>query len=271
MAPPLPPTLAQDGLRARKFKTARTVTALMLREMATTYGRSPGGYAWAILEPVGAVAILSFIFSYAFRSPSLGTNFAQFYATAYLPFMMYSTLAAKVSQSIRFSKPLLAYPSVTYVDALVARFLLNGLTQVMVFYIVMTGLVLVFDTRPILDLPRILGSLAMTAALGFGIGTINCFALAMAPVWEQIWMIVNRPLFIISGVFFLYEDVPQPIREWLWWNPLFHVTGEMRAGFYATYEASYVSYAYVFAVSGVVTVLGLVFLGRFHREILTNR
>ena len=31
-----------------RFATLRTITALILREMATTYGRSPGGYVWAI-------------------------------------------------------------------------------------------------------------------------------------------------------------------------------------------------------------------------------
>ena len=37
-APPGPQT------KPRRFATLRTVLALMLREMATTYGRSPGGY-----------------------------------------------------------------------------------------------------------------------------------------------------------------------------------------------------------------------------------
>ena len=39
--------LPADGMRARRFRSARAVVALMLREMATTYGRSPGGYVWA--------------------------------------------------------------------------------------------------------------------------------------------------------------------------------------------------------------------------------
>ena len=41
-----------------RFQMGRTVVALMLREMATTYGRSAGGYAWAILDPVLGVTLL---------------------------------------------------------------------------------------------------------------------------------------------------------------------------------------------------------------------
>ncbi|MDJ0823602.1 MAG: sugar ABC transporter permease, partial [Paracoccaceae bacterium] len=47
-----PPTLPpRPAYRRRRFATARAVMALMLREMSTSFGRSPGGYLWAILEP----------------------------------------------------------------------------------------------------------------------------------------------------------------------------------------------------------------------------
>ena len=95
-------SFSAQGLHARRFKTSRTVLALMLREMSTSYGRSPGGYLWAVLEPVGGLAVMTIAFSLAFRSPALGDNFPLFYATGYLPFMMYSDLAAKIGQSIRF-------------------------------------------------------------------------------------------------------------------------------------------------------------------------
>ena len=259
------------ALSPRRFRSLRTILALMLREMATTYGKSPGGYIWAVLEPVGAIAILSVVFSFVFRSPALGNNFPQFYATAFLPFMMYATLTQKIGQSIQFSRPLLAYPAVTYIDAIMARFLLNLLTQVMVFYIVMTGIDIIYDTSAILNIPAILLSLAMAAALGLGIGTLNCFLMGMFPVWSVVWNILNRPMFIISGVFFVYESIPAELQDYLWFNPLIHVTGEMRKGFYATYDAAYVSPLYVLGVSLVTFVLGLVFLVRYHRDILNER
>ena len=77
------------------FRFVRTILALILREMSTTYGRSAGGYIWAVLEPAAGIALLAFAFSLALRAPSLGTNFALFYATGYLPFMLYFYSAKK--------------------------------------------------------------------------------------------------------------------------------------------------------------------------------
>lgn len=240
----------------------------MLREMATTYGRSPGGYIWAVLEPVGGVAILSLAFSLMFTSPALGTNFPLFYATGLLPFMAYSELAMKLGQALRFSRPLLFYPSVTYLDAVLARFLLNALTQMAVFYVIMTGILVIFDTRCILNVPAILNALGMAMALGLGVGTLNCFLLTKFALWERIWVILNRPMFIISSIFFLPESIPPPFRDILWFNPLVHVVGQMRRGFYATYDAPWISALYIYGISLGALVLGLIFLGRYHRELL---
>lgn len=257
--------------RPRRHGTPRTIAALVLREMATTYGRSPGGYAWAILEPVAAIAILSVVFSLAFRSPSLGGNFPLFYATAFLPFSLYMGLSNKIAQSIRFSKPLLAYPAVTYTDALLARFILNSATQLMVFCLVIGGIALLYDLRLTVDGPTAMLGLSLAALLGLGVGTLNCYLLSSWPVWEHVWSIVTRPLFIVSGIFFLYEDMPERFREIIWWNPLIHISGLARRAFYPTYDATYVSVPYVLLVACVTLFFGLLLLGRYHRDILANR
>ena len=105
--------------------TTRVISALMLREMSTMYGRSRGGYIWALAEPVLGIVLLSVIFSIGFRTPQLGTNFPMFYATGLIPFLTFNDVSTKVAQSINYSRQLLTYPCVTFVDAIVARFLLN--------------------------------------------------------------------------------------------------------------------------------------------------
>lgn len=263
-------SFSASGLHARQHKTIRCVAALVLREMSTTYGKSPGGYLWAFLEPVGGLAIMTVAFSMAFHSPALGNNFPLFYATGYLPFMMYSDIAVKVGQSMRFSKPLLFYPSVTFFDAIIARFLLNGLTHLLVFYVMIFCIFNFFDTTATLDHTSILNSMCMALSLGLGVGILNCFLFGKFPIWERVWVIVTRPMFIISCIFYLFETLPTQIREYLWFNPIAHVVGEMRRGFYPTYDAVWVSPAYVYFFSLSLTLIGLIFLSRYHRDLLNS-
>ena len=238
--------------------------------MVTTYGRSPGGYVWTILEPVAAISLLSVAFSLALRSPSLGTSFPLFYATGYLPFVLYTDIANKISRSIAFSRPLLRYPRVTYIDAVIARLLTNILTHITVFYVLMFGITQTLNTQIILDIPSIIISLSMAAVLGLGIGSLNCFLFPAFPAWEQIWAILNRPLFIASGILYTFEEVPAGFRDMLWFNPIVHIVGIMRKGYYSTYDAAYASPVYVFGLGLGALMFGLIFLRRYNQKILNN-
>ena len=243
----------------------------MLREMATRYGRSPGGYAWTILEPVGGVAILVLILAVGLRIrvPSLGVNFPIFYATGVIPLLFYRGISGAVAKSITFSKALLSYPGVTFIDAILARFFVQLLTGLVVMYLVLGGILLLFDTRTILDLPSILLALAMLATLGLGIGCLNAYLFPTFPFWESFWGILTFPLFLISGIFYIYEDLPPAGQQILWYNPLIHITGQMRAGFYPTYAPSYIDPIYVFAFGLIPMALGLMLLRKHHQRILS--
>jgi capsular polysaccharide transport system permease protein len=246
----------------------RTVGALMLREMATTYGRRPGGYVWAVLEPALALVMLTLVFSLVLKSPSLGNSFPLFYASAYLPFVLFNSVSNAMARSIRFSRPLLGYPAVTFVDALIARFLLATMTHLVIGFLIFSGILMLMDTHTLLHLPRVLEGVALAAVLGLSIGVLNCYLMTAFPIWETAWSIATRPLFLISGIFYIYEDLPTFAREVLWWNPLLHVTGITRTGFYSTYEAAYASPLFVLGVSGLTGVTGLLLLYRYNRDLM---
>lgn len=268
---PLPqmPAAGTTGQR-RRFASGRTIVALVMREMATSYGRSPGGYIWAVLEPVAGIALLSLIFSAAFRNPALGINFPLFYATGMLPFVMFGDLSAKIAQSLNYSRPLLKYPAVTFLDAIIARFILNTITQLMVGYIVFIGLLTLFKTHVSVDFAVVAEAYMLAALLGLGVGVMNCFLMGMTSLWQPAWSIIMRPMFIISGVFFLFDSMPDKYQAFLWYNPLVHVIGLMRRGFYSNYDAPYVSVGYVLGLSLTLLAFGLLFLLRHYRRILSK-
>ncbi|MEM7238462.1 MAG: ABC transporter permease [Pseudomonadota bacterium] len=254
----------------RRFASLRAIGALVLREMATTNGRSPGGYIWAVLEPAAGIALLSVVFAAAFRTPPIGISFPMFYSTGMLIFLMFNDLQNKIAQSLLYSRQLLAYPTVTFMDAIIARFALNLMTQLMVGYIILLGCMTLFETRVTPDLPVIVQAYALTALLAIGVGVLNCYLFTRFDVMQRAWSILMRPMFILSGIIFLFEMIPAPYADFLWYNPLIHVTGLMRRGFYSTYEAAYVSPLYVIGLSLVCLTLGLVLLRRHHRDLLTR-
>lgn len=268
--PPSLPSPQRPRIRTGvpRFATLRTITALILREMSTSYGRSPGGYLWAVLEPTAGIALLTALFSVGFRSPPLGISFAMFYATGMLPFTLFTDITAKLGQAMNYSRQLLTYPRVTFIDAILARFGLNLMTQLLVSYIVIGTILLVFDTRVIMDGSVIARCYLLSALLALGVGTFNCFMMLRFPIYQRFWSILMRPLFMLSCVFFLFDTIPEPYSTYLWYNPLVHLVGMMRHGFYPNYDASYVSELYVAIVGLGALTLGLMLLRRDHKNAL---
>ncbi len=262
---PFDPSLSRPN---RHFRMLRTVSALIMREMATTYGRSPGGYVWALLEPAGAVAMLTLMFSLAMRVPPMGDNFALFYATGYLPFVLFNDMGSKIAGVISFSRPLLTYPAVTYIDALLARYLLTMLTHIVVGIVIFGGIIILLPTDSAPDVLKILKAYAIIGFLGLSVGLMNCYLMTAFPAWGRIWWVLTRPLFLISGIFFTYDDLPAIAQDILWYNPLLHGVGFMRTGFYLTYKGDYLSLLYVCSVSAMLAILGLLLVRLNYRAFL---
>lgn len=257
-------------MKYRPFSGTRVVVALMLREMATTYGRSPGGYAWTIIEPIAGTALMTVIFMAFTRNPPLGSNFMLFYASGFMPFTTYTALSTRVGSAIRYSRPLLSYPSVTFIDTILSRFILCLLTNLLITTLMMVGLHIAFSIDASPDFARLANAVAMLSVLGMGVGLVNAYLSGIFPVWDQFWSILNRPLFLISGLFFLLDSMPEQIRSLLLWNPLAHIISEFRAGIYPIYEGGYVDSLYVYSIGLSLTFLGLLMLYKENRYLINE-
>jgi capsular polysaccharide transport system permease protein len=269
--PHLPAALKPRRRVQRRFGHPRTIAALMLREMGSRYGSNPGGYVWAVLEPLGMIIVLSMAFALMLRSPPLGNSFLLFYATGVLPYGLFGTISRVAMNALSFSRSLLKYPAVTWFDAVAARVILNVLTEMLVAYILLAGILTVTSARAILTYGPILESFAMAAFLGLGVGLINCVIQGFFPVWQTIWGVITRPLFLASGIIWLYDDLPPLPQKILWYNPLNHVTSTSRTGYYPTYEAQFVSPVFVWGIALGLTALGLLLMRRYHLQILGRK
>ena len=248
--------------RSVRFQWLRVLLALMVREMGAKFGRSAGGYFWAIAEPLGGIVMLALAFSVALRSPPIGTSFMFFYATGIIPFSLYRNVESAASNAVRSNRGLLTYPVVTPLDAVLANFVLGTLTMMVVGVILFTGIILVQDVHVNFDPARVLLAMGMAAVLGLGVGTLNCVLIGFFPTWKNVWKVVTRPMFIVSGIFYTYDSVPAAFQQVLWYNPLVHVVGMMRSGFYGVYRDDYVSVLYVMGIALGTFVIGAWLLRR---------
>lgn len=252
------------------FQRLRVLFALVVRETGTRFGRSYGGYIWAIAEPIGGIALLTFVFSLALRKPPIGSSFPLFYASGMLPFMIYNNISRSVASAVNTNRGLLRYPVVTALDTVFAKFTLEMVTMIVVATLLFSGIIFFGGLEVRFDPVSVALSGTLAAVLGLGIGTLNCVLYGFFPTWQNFWGVVTRPLVIMSGLFYTFEALPVQVQSVLWYNPVIHIVGLMRAGFYGTYDVSYASPLYVLAFGLIPFVIGAYLLRR-HEIALIER
>jgi len=233
------------------------IGALTVREMTTRYGNKFGGYMWAVVDPIATVSILSLAISAVAHVPPLGRSFPLFFATGYNSFLIYRSMSEQISSSVSANMALLNYPIVHPYDTILARIILQVVTLFIVNLMFFLGLALLVPV-PIPDMRPILLASAIAVCLGAGVGMINVVAFHLSSTYQTIFGIINRPAFIVSGVFFLPDMMPNPYRDYLMWNPLVHIIGLFRTGFYPTYRAAFVDVPWLIGVSMGTVVIGFI-------------
>lgn len=237
----------------------RVVSAFIIREIATRYGRSPGGYIWALLEPVAFIALMSLVMGSLGRAPAIGDSFPLFYATGFLAFNMYKGMEGYLISSVSANKALMSYPKVAPIDSVVARFILQGITSVVVSIVILGGTMLTVHNSLSLHWAYLLEATGYAWFMALGMALMNIVLFFRFPLYEKIFAIVMRPLFILSGILYVPSQMPHPFSDILLDNPLVHIVMLFREGFYGSRAAEGLDLWFLSETSVVMLFIGFLF------------
>lgn len=247
----------------------RVLYALILREALGKYGKSKIGYLWALFEPIIQVLVLVAIFSFLGRKSPVGGDLAVFFTTGIVPWLIYSNIASRLSGALGANQALLAYPHVTPFDVLTGRALLESITMVVVFTLIVITLQLSGKALPIYSLFNVLIGILLLTIFSIGIGMLNSAIRIYFDSWDKLFSAANRPLYFLSGIFFTAASLPPQVREYLQWNPIFQYIEWIRSGFFATSTSYYINHEYAFGSAMIMFLIGLS-LTQYTREKARN-
>ena len=236
----------------------RVIYALMLRETRTRLANSKLGYGWALIEPVLHIVMLSLVFAVMMRGrPPIGDKFFIFYYTGIIPYHLFVHTSSSMTNAIISSGPLLQLPLVSTSDVIIARGLVEVLTDIMVAIIILVGFFVVGIGLLPHDLPALSASVIAVSLFGCGIGLINAVINAFFKSWDKIWAQLTRTLYFCSGIFYVPGMMPDWVRDILVWNPILHAVDWFRSSFFPEYEPHWLDRSYLAIVAVVSLAAGL--------------
>ncbi|NNM74549.1 ABC transporter permease [Enterovirga aerilata] len=248
---------------------ARVIKALILRDIRTRFFGHGLGYLIAIAWPLAHIVVLIGIWSFMGRATPYGSSLALWFATGLVPVMSFIYASRWIMLSVVVNKSLMAFPAVKLVDILVARAILeSGAACCMA--LALFGLFFAFGIDPFpasaVDAMKAVGAGIL---LGIGFGFINGVIAAIYQLWVTVYTLATIVLYILSGVLFVPDHMPEAAREALSWNPLVHAVEWMRLAYYGAYSSR--TFDPIYLISwGLVTIFIALLVARFGRRFVSN-
>lgn len=203
-----------------------TLRALVSREFRVRYKGSFFGILWAVINPLGSVVILWFLFTKVLKIPI--PHFPALLYSALLPWVWFQTTVMTGANTLMenralvrtpfFSKPLLPW-AVTCTNFLLYLLALPVLFALMIY----DGLPL---TRALLALPAIwlvqwvltLAFTVLIAAIGILVRDVQHLIGVILLFW-----------FYLTPIFYDPRQIPPDIARWFAYNPMFSIVTAHRA------------------------------------------
>src|SRR5689334_10104794 len=128
------------------------VYAVLLRETKTRFGSHKLGYLWAVVHPILWIGMFALLYRSVGRSMPPGTSQIAFLTTGIVPFSLFRETTGRCMSAIEANKGLLFYPQVRPLDLVIARVVLEFVTQLVVMALLL-GASVIIDGAPRINDP----------------------------------------------------------------------------------------------------------------------
>jgi capsular polysaccharide transport system permease protein len=146
--------------------------ALFLREAVSRVSGGRGAWVWLLLEPVAQLALLLIFVSLIRGRTASGYDYALFLVIGILAYNLFKNTALQSMAAISANKALFTYRQVKPVDVVLVRAFLEGIIQLIVSIVLLTGMSLLgFDSLP-QDPLQVFVALALLWVFGMGLGLV---------------------------------------------------------------------------------------------------
>nr|WP_314085918.1 ABC transporter permease [uncultured Shinella sp.] len=247
----------------------RVIAALVVRSAVTRFGESRVGFIWVLVEPMAYVGIyLAIHASMGTRIP-FGDNAILFVLTGIFGFRMTRGIARKSERAIISNQPMLTYPLVRPLDTIIATFLTETTIWLIICWLFMGGLSLTMDRSIIVYPAEFAECLLAILYFALAFAAFNAMVSGLVPRYDTFLNVMNMPLMLMSGVFFLPAEMPPEFQAILWWNPFVHCVEWFRTSTYLDYNPL-LSKEYLLGLSTGLLAAALSLERIFRRKIINS-
>ena len=246
----------------------RVITALMIRELHTRFGRENIGFLWVMVEPLLFAGIVAFAWRLMKGPVEHGIDVVTFVISGYIPLTLFRHSITRCISVFVANGSLMYHRQVRVTDFIFTRFLIEMIGSMMAY--VFIGLVL--NAVGLFPVPADMG-IFMAGWLIYSLFTLSlCFIVAplseTSPIMEKFVPVTTYIMIPFSGTFNMAAWLPAGVRDALLWSPWVNAMEMMRYGIYGDAVRPYYSFSSPIVASLICLVFGLALCRSVRRKLV---
>lgn len=235
----------------------RIIGALMMRELATRFGREGLGFLWLIGEPL--IFCIGVMIMWSATKPAYehGIRIAPFLMTGYMALLLLRHQIGLSQGALQANIGLMHHRQISVLHLYVARNLLEIAGTTMAFIVVYIALISLRLIGPPHDLLLLYHGWFLLAWMGMGFALILAGIAMRYEFMERVVGLLSYILIPFSGAFFMVAWLPPAYRDLFLLAPFPHPIEMVRAGVFGEFTPTFYDASYALIWSAVFNIIGM--------------
>lgn len=252
------------------LRQKRILTALVLREMTTRYGREGLGFVWVIGEPLLFCFGVLLMWSMIKPAYEHGIRLAPFVMTGYMSLLLFRHQISFAMTALQANIGLLYHRQLRILHFFTARAILEFLGATAAFLVVYVILLALGEVGPPKDWLLLCVGWLLLGWMGAGMALVFAALSMRFEVMERLVPVLTYALVPFSGAFAMTHWIPEPYRSTYLYIPMPHGVEMVRAGVFGEFVPTHYDPLYALAWGTIFVLLGLVLLAGAKDRVLVE-
>ena len=259
-----------DKLAAGWRIQRRVISALMIRELVTRFGRENIGFLWIMVEPLLFAVLVGIVWRFMKGPEEHGVSVVAFVASGYIPLTLFRNAVGRSVRVFSVNGSLMYHRQIKVLDFIFVRFLIEMIGAMMAYLFIGTLLILLNEFPVPADLGAFFTGWFLYCLFSFSLCLVLAPLSEMSDVLEKFMPVTIYIMIPFSGTFAMVSWLTPEAQNAMYYSPFVHAMELMRQGIFGSRVDAHYDVAVPLAASLVSAQIGLGLCRRIRRHLVVE-
>jgi capsular polysaccharide transport system permease protein len=249
---------------------SRVISALMIRELVTRFGRENIGFLWMMVEPLLFAGLVGIMWRVMHGPEEHGVSIVAFVASGYIPLTLFRHGVSRCLRVFSVNGSLLYHRQIKILDFIFVRFLIEIIGSMMAFVFIAAILFALGEFPMPADMGMLLGGWSLYCIFTFSLCLVLAPLSELSEVMEKLLPVTTYIMIPFSGTFSMVSWLTPGVQRFMLYSPFVSPMELIRAGIFGDRVHAIWDLTVPISSSIVLTVIGLALCRRIRRQLVVE-